>query len=110
MAIQLRAFGPNLIKSACLPAKESPRQAFYILWIEPAKSGFRVCKESGGLGKVWQRGIWEFESLEKAEALFDRRIREKTNPARKSKRVYKIVNTGMQTMAWRPESSEEIRS
>lgn len=53
MAIQLKAFGPNLVKSVYLLAAESPKQAFYILWIEPFRSIFRVCKESGGMGKVW---------------------------------------------------------
>lgn len=91
--IQLKAFGPNLIKVAYLIASDSPRKAFYTIWIEQCDSGFRVCKESGGGAKVWQRGIWDFESLEKAEGLFDGRVREKTNPERKAKRKYRLIHS-----------------
>lgn len=89
--IQLRAFGPDIVKKAYLMAPESRRQAFYTLWIETAKDGYRVWRESGGMGKVWQRQAWEFSSLEEAERFFNRRIKNKTNPERKSKRKYRVV-------------------
>lgn len=89
--IQLKAFGVEPYKIAYLVAPESRRQAFYTIWIETFDGGFRVCKESGGLGKVWQRLAWEFESLQDAEKLFQKRVKEKINPERKSQRKYRMV-------------------
>ena len=91
--IQLRAFGPTHIQSAYLLAPESKRQAFYHLWIEAHPRGFRVWRESGGMGKVYQRQAWEFASLEEARAHFLRRVREKTNPSRHSERIYRLIHT-----------------
>jgi hypothetical protein len=88
--IQLKAFGVRPYKIAYLAAPESRRQAFYTIWIETCDVGFRVCKESGGLGKVWQRRAWEFESLQDAEKLFQKRVKEKINPERKYRMVFAL--------------------
>ena len=79
------------IRCAHLIAPESRRRAFYRIWIEGSGSGFRVCKESGASGKFWDRRSWELGSLEEAERLFVRRIREKTDPGRKRPRIYRAV-------------------
>ena len=76
------------LHSVELVAPASRRQAFYHIWIEPAPFGFRVAKESGAAGRILHRQAWDFSRLEEAEALFTRRIREKTDPARKRARTY----------------------
>jgi len=81
---------PAPLKTAHLIAADSPRQAFYTIWIEPAGRFFRVCKISGAGGRVWHRQAWECDSLAAAERLFNRRVREKTNPARRSRRKYRL--------------------
>jgi hypothetical protein len=91
--IQLRMFGRGLVKNAHLIAVDSPRRAFYNIWIEEHRGGgFRVCKESGGGTKVSDRRVWEFATLEEAEKVFQRRIRQKTNQHRKSARKYRFVH------------------
>jgi hypothetical protein len=62
----------------------------HIIWIERTNQGFRVCKASGAGGRVWHRQEWEFDTLAAAEALFCKRFREKTNPARRSRRRYRV--------------------
>jgi len=89
--IQLRIFGPHLIKSAHLVAPDSPRQAFYIIWIERYGDVFRVCKESGAGGKTLHRQAWIFETVEEAEKTFSSRIKAKANPNRRSRRKYRFV-------------------
>lgn len=89
--IQLKAFQVTPHEIAYLAAPESRRLAFYTIWIETFEEGFRVCKESGGLGKVWQRRAWEFDSLQDAEKLFRKRVKEKINPERKSSRKYRLI-------------------
>lgn len=90
--IQLKAFTVRPYKIAYLVAPESRRQAFYTIWIETFEEGFRVCKESGGLGKVWQHRTWEFASLQDAEKLFQKRVKEKINPERRSARKYYLIH------------------
>lgn len=80
----------TLLKTAHLIALGSPRMAFYHLWLEETPHGFRVGKASGAGGQVWHRQVWEFATRAQAEALFQRRLREKTNPARRSRRRYRL--------------------
>jgi hypothetical protein len=82
-----------VLMSAELVAPQSRRQAFYRIWIEPGPSGFRVAKASGAAGRILHRQAWEFDSLEEAQALFSRRIREKTDPSRKRARVYQPITS-----------------
>jgi len=77
--IQLRMFDSRMIRSAYLIALESPRQAFYNIWIERHEDAFRVCKESGAGGKVLHRQAWTFETPEEAEKCFNSRTKEKAN-------------------------------
>jgi hypothetical protein len=76
------------IRCAHLIAPESRRRAFYRIWIEDCGGGFRVCKESGASGHVWDRRAWELGSLEEAERLFTRRVWEKTDSRRKRTWTY----------------------
>jgi hypothetical protein len=79
------------IRSAYLVAWGSPRKAFYRIWIETLDGEYSVVKESGIRGRVLDRRIWPAENLEAAQKLFQRRIKAKTNPERKSPRKYTLV-------------------
>lgn len=88
---QLTLF-PDILCSAYLVAVDSPRQAFYRIWVEAKEDIFTVVKESGvQKGRVLDKRSWRFECREEAQKLFDRRIREKTNPKRNSPRKYTTV-------------------
>lgn len=91
--IQRQLFEPTLIKSASLIAPDSPRQAFYNIRLFAYKNIYTVRKESGAKGKTWDVRLWKFDSFEKAEKDFERRIKQKTNPNRKSERIYKVRAT-----------------
>ncbi|MGQ9921568.1 MAG: hypothetical protein ACUVRZ_09620 [Desulfobacca sp.] len=52
------------------------------LGTEPQRQGHHL----PGAGRVWHRQAWEFATLAQAEARFAQRLREKTNPARRSRR------------------------
>ena len=88
--IQLEAFRPRVLRNAHLVVLNTPRKTFYSIRIEERHGTFRVLKVSGALGKVWDKRTWEFSTLDEAEALFSRRIREKTDPGRRSPRIYSI--------------------
>lgn len=88
---QLNLFSQKL-KHAFLVARDSPRQAFYRIWIERNVGEVRIVKESGIKGRVLDRRCWPAESLDAAIELFHRRIKAKTNPDRKSPRKYQLVH------------------
>jgi hypothetical protein len=88
--IQLGLF-PEKICSAHLVATDSPKKAFYRIWIESDAGVFTVRKESGAKDTVLDRRAWSFGSLDAAEKLYDRRIKAKTNQERKSPRKYALV-------------------
>lgn len=89
--IQLETSVPKVLKNAHLVVLNTPRKTFYSIRIEECDGRFRVLKVSGALGKVWDERIWEFSTLGEAEALFTRRIKEKTDPKRRSPRKYQIL-------------------
>jgi len=66
----------------------SPKKAFYVLILDRVPGGYQVRKESGGNGCVFHRSAWFKKTLNEAECLFSKIVSEKTNPARKSRRVY----------------------
>jgi hypothetical protein len=80
------------IRRAYLVAWDSPRKAFYRIWIEVAEDEYTVVKESGIKGKVLDRRSWPTENFEAAKKQFQRRIKSKVNPDRKSPRKYMIVH------------------
>jgi len=85
-----QAMAQHPLKLAHLVAMNSPFQAFYRIWIEKKEQLFRVCKASGAGGKIWHQKAWELESLEKAEEVFIKRLRSKTNQERCSRRKYRL--------------------
>ncbi|MGD8846165.1 MAG: hypothetical protein PVJ84_08005 [Desulfobacteraceae bacterium] len=48
-------------------------------------------KESGVRDRVLDKRTWPFDTLDDARKLFDRRVKSKTNPQRKSSRIYTLV-------------------
>lgn len=87
---QLNLFTQNL-QSAFWVAQDSPSQVFYRIWIENTLSDIKIVKESGIKARVLDRRSWPTENLEAAKALFQRRIKAKTNPERRSPRKYKVI-------------------
>lgn len=84
---QLSLF-PIVLEEADLLALNSPRQTFYRIWIEENAGLYSIVKESGAGGKVLDRRSWKAETAEEAKGFLDRKLKEKTNPARKSPRRY----------------------
>ncbi len=86
----IQTSGLKILKDAHLVVPNAPRKTFYSIRIEECRGTFRVLKVSGALGKVWDKRTWEFSTLDEAERLFNRRIKEKTDPRRRSPRKYSI--------------------
>jgi hypothetical protein len=89
MEIQLNLFKSHTIKDAHLVAS-SPRKAFYRLKLESHLGRYVIRKESGTGEKVLDRRIWMFDSRLIAEKRFGQRVRQKTDPNRKSPRKYRM--------------------
>ncbi|MDM8515732.1 hypothetical protein QUF76_05995 [Desulfobacterales bacterium HSG16] len=87
MQTQIALFQPTTLESVFLRAK-SPKNAFYKLWIELFNGVYTIRKESGCGNTVYDRRQWEFCDIETALKFYKRRIRDKTNPDRKSPRKY----------------------
>jgi hypothetical protein len=79
------------VNSALLVARDSPRRAFYKIWIEDTDGQISVVKESGVKGRVLDRRVWPFAEFKEAEKAYQRRIKAKTNPERKSPRKYQLI-------------------
>lgn len=80
-------FSGKILNTAQLTAV-SPRQAFYHLWLAEADGRYYVGKISGAGGRPWHHQVWEYETLTAAAAFFRRRLHQKTNPQRRSRRRY----------------------
>lgn len=79
------------VNSTLLVAPDSPRRAFYRIWIEKTDSQVNVVKESGIKGRVLDRRTWPFTDFAEAEKAYQRRIKAKTNPEGKSPRKYRSI-------------------
>lgn len=90
--VQLKLFEPTICKEVLLVA-ESPKNAFYRLRLEVSIDGYMIRKESGSGENVLDRRKWPFKSRKIAEKEFDRKIKAKTDPDRKSPRKYRIKET-----------------
>ena len=89
--IQLNLFESTILNSEHLLADESPRGAFYRIWLIQDKASFTVKKESGTQTKKLDTREWVFDQKESAEKFYNQKVRQKTNPNRKN-RKYKIIN------------------
>ena len=81
----------EVLRSTSLRA-ESPKRAFYNLVIIKITDGYLVRKESGAGSKVLHREAWFRETHEEALKLYEKILREKTNPKRRSPRKYTVVS------------------
>ena len=90
---QLNLFEPAMLKSDFLVA-DSPREAFYCLRLEyySYDQSYRVKKESGIKTTITlDRRVWRFGNFDDAAKYYERIIKDKTNPARKSPRKYSRI-------------------
>ncbi len=88
VGIQNDLFNKYLLQQVSLYVPDSPRKAFYRLYLEFEFNNYVVRKESGIGSKVLDRRVWTYESFEKAEKSFNNRIHQKTRLDRKSSRKY----------------------
>ncbi len=79
------------VSVAYLEAADSPRKAFYRIWIEDTDGKIKIVKESGAKGRVLDRRVWPYQDFQEAEKAYHRRIKAKTNPDRKSPRKYSLL-------------------
>jgi len=77
-----------VLKQRYLFDPNSPKKAFYSLFLEINFGQYLIRKESGIGSTVLDRRLWAYDSLEKAEKSFNRIIHQKTRPDRKSSRRY----------------------
>jgi hypothetical protein len=89
--VQVPLFDWRELAAAHLVAIDHPRPVFYDIRVEGCARGYRVCKESGILGRKPDRRVWWFETLAAAEKEYRRRIRAKTNLRRKAVRKYVLA-------------------
>lgn len=78
----------QILKATYLLSPDSPKKAFYALSLEIEFNQYVIKKESGFGDKVLDRRRWVFDTLSDAEKSFDRRVKQKTRPDRKSPRHY----------------------
>ena len=88
--IQLSLFDSVVLSSESLMATGSPRCAVYNIWLVREPGGYVVKKESGAAGKKMIPWVWRFGDFDQAEGFFQKKVREKVNPDRKT-RVYEKV-------------------
>ena len=88
VAQQLKIFDPVILEHAELVA-ESPKKAFWNIRLEQQGGTFTVIKESGTKNVVRDKRKWPHGSYEKAKKDYDRRLKAKLNPDRKSPRKYR---------------------
>ena len=78
----------QILKAAYLLSPDSPKKAFYTLSLELEFNQYVIKKKSGFGDRVLDRRRWVFDTLSDAEKSFDRRVKQKTRPDRKSPRSY----------------------
>jgi len=81
----------QILERTSLRAK-SPKNAFYNLAIIKIRDGYLVKKESGAGTRVLHKEAWFRETYEEAIRLYQKILREKTNPKRRSPRKYTVVS------------------
>ena len=92
--VQLSLFDSVILESEQLKALESPREAFYNIWLirEPGPGFYVVKKESGTIHKRLDTRSWKFDKYILAKHFYQKKILEKTNPNRKT-RIYHITSS-----------------
>ena len=88
---QLLFWDWQTVRAAHLEVVDRSRPVFYRICVEASLGAYRVRKESGVEGWKPNQRVWWFKSLGDAEDFFTKKVRCKTNPARKSKRKYRLA-------------------
>lgn len=70
---------------------DSPRKAWWQLSIEECLGNYFLIKRSGIKSGLLDQRKWGVENYEKCLKLFDKKVKSKLNPNRKSKRIYKVA-------------------
>lgn len=81
--VEKRYMSIKKLAKAHLVDIDSPRQAFYVIWIEETEGRDQVVKESGVGGKVLDWRCWPCDNLKAAQKLIDIKVHNKKNPHRK---------------------------
>lgn len=92
--VQLALFYGYIIRSAHLVVVDHPRPVYYDIWLEGFIGCYYVRKSSGIKGWKPDCRQWRFSTLAEAEKEFDRKLKSKTNPHRKSPRKYILSGSG----------------
>ena len=88
--MQIKMFDETILESADLVA-DSPKKAYYKLKLISDGGQFAVEKESGIDGRELVRRRWVAITMDADDLLYQKKLREKLNPTRKSPRKYKKV-------------------
>ena len=94
--IQFKLFEWVVLRKAALVAVNHPRPVYYNLWLEEFMGRYRVRKESGIGGRKPDRRAWSYDTFEDSEKAFDRKLKSKTNPFRRSPRKYALAENKLQ--------------
>lgn len=90
---QLELFENDVLRFDHLVAPDSPKQAYYKLWLEFRRGRHTVRKESGTRRHRLDERAWPFDSFERAEQFYRKKIKEKTARARGKSRRYVPAGT-----------------
>ncbi len=88
---QLELFESDVLRFDHLVAPDSPKQAYYKLWLEVRRGRHRVRKESGTRRHRLNERVWPFDSLAMAERFYQKKIKEKTGRPRGKSRQYVVA-------------------
>jgi hypothetical protein len=94
--IQFKLFEWVVLRKASLVAINHPRPVYYNLWLEEFMGRYRVRKESGIAGRKPDRRAWIYDIFEDAEKEYNRKLKSKTNPFRRSPRKYALAENELQ--------------
>jgi hypothetical protein len=85
---QLSLF-PNIVRRIDLRSN-SPRKAWWRLMIQECRGKYTLIKESGIQSGMLDRRRWPMKSYDKALIIFEKKVKMKTDPNRKT-RIYKVA-------------------
>jgi len=89
--IQLSLFENDILKFDSLISQESPRKAFYKLWLTCRRGKYTVRKESGAGELLLDVREWPFTSFKDAKKYYLKKLKQKTE-SKERKRSYQNVH------------------
>ncbi len=85
--IQLSLFENDIIKSDFLICPDSPKKAYYKIWLEQKLDSYSVRKESGTEKKALDIREWPFSSFSSAKKYYNNKLDQKKSDKRKRKYI-----------------------